>query len=61
MFSPLKFVFNLREESFLNDFTLLLQVPAWKKIWKPKWVETQVPVVKDIQVPAWKQYWVPEW
>lgn len=48
-----------REFNVFNNS--LYQVPAWKKIWKPKWVEIQVPVVKDIEVPAWKQYWVPEW
>lgn len=50
--------------SFFSNFSLFYrsrQVPAWKKIWKPKWIETQVPVVKDIKVEAWKQYWVPEW
>lgn len=43
------------------QFRKEVQVPAWKKIWKPKWVVIQVPAVKDIQVPAWKKYWIPQW
>jgi len=36
-----------------------IQVPAFKKIWKPKWVEIKVPAWKEVQVPDWKKIWKP--
>ena len=36
--------------TFLIENKIYLQVPAWKKIWKPKWIETKVAVEKDVSL-----------
>ena len=46
---------------FYNFAIVLVQIPAWKKVWKPKWVEIQVPAWKDISVPDWKKIHKPIW
>lgn len=40
---------TLAFKAYVDGF-VILKVPAWKKVWKPKWIEIKVPAWKEIQV-----------